>query len=369
MADVIARYLSASGMPAWCRGQRPPKGQGADVVLKKARAAVLVLTGGAAQSQLVRVDMVRATRGNLPLVRLLIEQKVAQFATEYPNQLGVLVADSGLDQTTLEALEALLKPVAARNGLAASVGVAVGNILKRRPAGFAKSDLPEQGADGDLPGLARPARPARAKSPVQTTDDAAGIGMKLTLQWLAPVLIVVAAGMGAAAWWWQGHSSRNQAQQVQERVASRTPLAPGMRDLAAGRLVETATSSTGASRLPPGILRAGYEAEATATDTQIADAAAKLEISKIARSAFKTVDGKRTCSVQVFIANKSAEALPVVALVIGIRDKANLNLDERVLKVERRWVNPGGSRVIEGELSDLPKWAQSISVKVSPNRS
>jgi hypothetical protein len=365
VADAVARYLSASGQPSWCRGQRAPKGQGADVVLKKARAAVLVLTGGATQSQLVRVDLTRGERENLPLVRLLIDPKAAQFATEYPQQLGVLVAENGLDQSTLEALEALLRPVTARHGLARAFA---GKWRSRSVTPDASAPANET-SDADMVRLPRPTRPDRPKSPAQTTGDAAGIGMRLTLRWLAPALVLAAASIGAVGWWWNSLSTDTQAQQAQQRVAKRAPLPASMTDLAANRLIEASASNPATKRLPPGIKRAGYEAEATATDTQIADAAEKLEVSKIARSAFKTIDGKRTCDVQVFIANKSADALPVVALVIGVRDKANLNLDERVLKVERRWVGPGASRVIEGQLSDLPKWAQTISVKVSPTKS
>jgi hypothetical protein len=369
VADTVARHLTAAGVPAWCRGQRAPKGQGADIVLKKARAAVLVLTHAATQSQLVRVDLVRATRENLPMARLFLgaapdgadsgAATAESFAAEYPNILGSVPAHYLLDATTLAALEGLIRPAVERRSLPR----ALTGGWRRKAADPAVSV-----ARAERPAVRRP-RPAPPVSPAQGAGNAAGIGMRLTLQWLAPLLVVGAAVIFGTTWWLRAGAEEAAVRDTQQRAAARTPLPQTMQDLAAGRLVESGLAAGGTARsLPPGIRRAGYESETPATDAQIADAAANLEITKINRSAFRSEGGRRTCDIQVYLANKSDVTLPVVALLIGIRDKANLNVDERVLKVERRWVGPGGVRVVEGQLSDLPKWAQSISVKISPTK-
>jgi hypothetical protein len=132
--------------------------------------------------------------------------------------------------------------------------------------------------------------------------------------------------------------------------------------------VEVTTAKANGQSLPPGVKRAGYDAEASATEVQIAEAASILEVTRISRSAFKMVDGKRTCDVQVTVTNPSDVSLPVVALTVGLRDKASLKLAERTIKVERRWVEAGKTRIIEGQLSDLPKWAQTITIKVSASK-
>jgi hypothetical protein len=363
LADVVAQHLAAAGMPAWSRGRRAPKGQGADIILKRARAAVLLQTAAASQSQLVHVDLVRASRDSLPLVRLLLAPEVALFETgkpddaspiaAYPHLIGDVPAQTGLDAAALDALSALVRPLAERRGL--SMGLPA--YLTRR-----KPDTAEAVSD---------ARPKLTlKSAAQSSGNAAGIGLKMSLLRLAPLALLVLAGLGAGRWWLMRAEAAREMDRARQREAARPALTPSMQDLASARLAESpAASSLNSKVLPAGFVRAGYEAEPAATDEQVAAAAEKLQITKINRSAFRTVAGKRFCDLEVSLVNPTDETLPVVALSIGILDKAKFNLAPRVMKIERRWIGPGGSRVITSKLYDLPEWTQSITVKVSSTKS
>jgi hypothetical protein len=319
VADLVTRHLSAEGMPAWCRGQRPPRGQGADNVLKKARAIVLVGTDHAVQSQLVHVDLTRAGRDNIPMARLILQESAASFGSDYPAPAGAITAYGDLDEPTMTSLFDLVRPLAVR-----------GLFSFSRPKG--QSAVEDERAE--------PATARQKKNTGATGPDAASLGQ----------------------------ARDTAAQDMRRRAADRAPLTKPMQDLAAGKLVESVTAQSNGEKLPPGIRRAGYDAEPGATDAQVADAASLLEVTRISRSAFKVKNGDRTCDVQVTVSNQSDKSLPVVALTVSLRDNSNLNLSERLLKVERRWIQAGGTRVIEGKLSDLPKWAQSISIKVSPTK-
>ncbi len=347
VADLVARHFSANGMPAWCRGQRPPKGQGADQVLKRSRVVVLIATDFALQSQLVHVDLVRAARDQVPMARLILEPNAEAFGTDYPAPIGAITAYADIDEPTMTSLFDIVRPVTSRRGFSFS---------------RSKPMVAEAKAAVEPPARARTAA-GKTSGP-----DASALGLRMTMQRLAPLLLVGAAFIGGAAWWWMGQARDTAAVEVKRRVAERAPLAAGMQDLAAGKLVETLSVPGTVNKLPPGIKRAGYEAEPSATDAEIADAAPLLQITVISRSAFTVIDGKRTADIQVTVANTSDKPQPVVALAIGLRDKANLVLAERVLQVERRWVPPGATRVIEGRVSDLPKWTQSIAIKVSGSK-
>jgi hypothetical protein len=347
VADLVTRHLSAEGMPAWCRGQRPPRGQGADNVLKKARAIVLVGTDHAVQSQLVHVDLTRAGRDNIPMARLILQESAASFGSDYPAPAGAITAYGDLDEPTMTSLFDLVRPLAVR-----------GLFSFSRPKG--QSAVEDERAE--------PATARQKKNTGATGPDAASLGLKLTMFRLAPLALVGLAFLGGGLWWWMGQARDTAAQDMRRRAADRAPLTKPMQDLAAGKLVESVTAQSNGEKLPPGIRRAGYDAEPGATDAQVADAASLLEVTRISRSAFKVKNGDRTCDVQVTVSNQSDKSLPVVALTVSLRDNSNLNLSERLLKVERRWIQAGGTRVIEGKLSDLPKWAQSISIKVSPTK-
>lgn len=350
VADLVARHFSANGMPAWCRGQRPPKGQGADQVLKRSRAAVLISTDYAVQSQLVHVDMVRAGRDQVPLARLILEPNAEAFGTDYATPIGAVTAYGDLDEPTMASLFDIVRPVTAKRGFSFS-------RVKPAPA---SGDDSAAGRSNGRDRSSASGKPAR--------QDASALGLRMTLTRLAPLLLIGAAFLGGATYWWMGQARKSAVQQAKLRVAERAPLPAGMQDLAAGRLVETATRQSLTKGLPPGIKRAGYDAEPAATDADVADAATALEVTVISRSAFSIVDGKRVADIQVTVANKSDKPQPVVALAIGLRDKSNLVLGERTLKVDRRWVPPGATRVIEGQVSDLPGWTQSISIKVSATK-
>ncbi len=346
-ADLIARHFTAEGMQAWCRGQRPPKGQGADQVLRKARAAVLLATRTATQSQLVHVDITRAARDRIPLVRLVLEEAAEDFETAYPVVLGTVTALGDIDVPTMSSLYELVRPALARRGL--SLGWT--KVAK-------SSDT-----------TAAPLRANSRANPAPAGPDASALGLRLTVQRLAPVLLIGVAFIAGSAWWWMGREQQTAAIETKRRAAERVPLSTGMRDLTPGRLVEAAVTQNTGAKLPPGMSRAGYDAEPAVTDAEVADAATKLDVVNISRSEIRMVEGRRTCDIQVTIANNSDAPQPVVALAINLRDKSNLNLAERILKVERRWVPAGANRVIEGQLTDLPKWVQTIAVTVAATKS
>jgi hypothetical protein len=352
-AELLVRHFVAEGMPAWCRGQRPPKGQGADNIIRKAKVAVLISTDHAMNSQLVHVDLTRAARDNIPLVRLVRDSKAEAFAADYLNIAGTVMALDDIDAQVMTSLFEISRPALTKGFFSFS--------RSRSSAGKTTDADTSETKDS-----AASARGRTGKSPVRS--DASAVGLRMTLQRLAPLFLIGMAFLGGVTWWWQGRARETEVVEMKRRATERSPLTAPMQDLSAGRLVEATVAASNGKSLPPGVFRAGYDAEASATDVQIADAASVLEVTKISRSAFKVVDGKRTCDVQVTVTNPSDISLPVVALTVGLRDKANLNLAERILKVERRWVSPGGTRVIEGQLSDLPKWAQTISIKVSASK-
>jgi hypothetical protein len=353
VAELLVRHFVAEGMPAWCRGQRPPKGQGADNIIRKAKVAVLISTGHAMNSQLVHVDLTRAARENIPLVRLVREEAAAAFSDDYPNIADSIVALGDIDAEVMTRLFDISRPALSKGFFSFS--------RSRTSAGKNTDIDPSETKEN-----AASTRARTGKMPVRS--DASTIGMRMTLQRLAPLLLIGAAFLGGVGWWWQGRAQQTEGVEMKRRAADRAPLTTPMQDLSSGRLVEATAAVTNGKSLPPGVKRAGYDAEASATEVQIAEAASVLEVTSITRSAFKIVDGKRTCDVQVTVTNPSDISRPVVALAVGLRDKANLNLAERTLKVERRWVEAGRTRVIEGQLSDLPKWAQTISIKVSASK-
>jgi hypothetical protein len=353
VAELLVRHFAAEGMPAWCRGQRPPKGQGADTIMKKARLAVLISTGHAMNSQLVHVDLTRAERDSIPLVRFVREEAARLYASDYPHVVGTTEALADIDAEVMTSVFEMSRPQLNKGFFSFS--------RVRSAAGKkADADLPEARAGTAL----RRGRSGNAHA----SSDASTIGMRMTLHRLAPLLLVGTAFLVGLGWWWQGRLKQSEAVEMKQRAGNRGPLTTPMQDLTSGQLVEVTTAKANGQSLPPGVKRAGYDAEASATEVQIAEAASILEVTRISRSAFKMVDGKRTCDVQVTVTNPSDVSLPVVALTVGLRDKASLKLAERTIKVERRWVEAGKTRIIEGQLSDLPKWAQTITIKVSASK-
>ncbi len=338
LVELLTRRFSAAGLSSWGRGQRRPGNQGAESLLARARVIVLLVTETTSQSQLVHVDLTRAGRLSLPIVRLIMARSSENYGAEIADLGGVTAYDAITDDTMEELL---------------------GIIGDKARAGSVKS------------GLHRIRVAISASSSRETLDEtgpdtAATLGRQMTLLRVLPIVLIVGAAIGATSYWWwlQYQSVEREAQRARPRLVE----SAGMQSLTPAKFVAPFSKGGQTLELPPGILRAGYEAEPAPTNLEIAEGAAQLQVTKIVRGVFRIQDGVRVSDLELTVENPTQQALPVVALAIDVRDAARLKGDERLIKLERQWVPPGGVRIIKGTLSDLPPWASTISVLISQTK-
>jgi hypothetical protein len=338
LVELLARRLAAEGLDAWGRGQRRPGNKGAEFLIARAKVGILLVTSTTAQSQLVHVDLTRAARQHLPMARLIVSRDDEAYGADQAN-LGGVTAYEGLSENALQELIEIIGEKARANSLKSA---------------FQRLFTPNA------------SRAANNNGETATPDTAATLGRRMTLTRVLPLMFILACGAGAGVYWW----SLQRTAQVQDIQNTRPRLAetPVLQSLTAPRFTSPTRDSDGELELPPGIVRAGYEAEPAPTALQIADGAAQLKISKINRGAFRQEAGARVCDLEVTVENISATPLPVVAFTIGLRDAARLQGDERTMKVERQWIGAGSVRTIKGKLSNLPSWASTISVVISQTK-
>jgi hypothetical protein len=338
LVEVLTRRLAAAGFSSWGRGQRRPGNQGAENLLARARVCVLLVTNTTSESQLVHVDLTRAGRLGLPLARLIMARSGETYGAEN-SDLGGVTAYEGLSDNTMEEL--------------------LGIIKDKARAGSMKSGLQRVRA-------AISASPGRASPDEAGPDTAATLGRQMTLMRVLPIVLIIGAAIGAVTyWWWQ----QNQIiQREAQRARPRLVETAGMQSLTPSKFIAPFSNGAQTLELPPGIVRAGYEAEPAPTNLEIAEGAAQLQVTKIVRGVFRMDNGVRVSDLELTVENPTQQALPVVALAIAVRDAARLKGDERLIKLERQWVPPGGLRIIKGTLSDLPPWASTISVLISQTK-
>jgi hypothetical protein len=338
LVELLSRRLAAEGLEAWGRGQRRPNNKGAEFLIARAKVGVLLVTNTTAQSQLVHVDLTRAARQHLPMARLIVSRNNEAYGADQAS-LGGVTAYEGLSESALQELIEIIGEKARANSLKSA---------------FQRLFSPS------IPHI------AVNNGESSTPDTAAMLGRRMTLTRVLPLTLILACGAGAGVYWW----SLQRTAQREDTLESRPRLAetPAMQSLTAPRFTSPTKDNDGGLELPPGIARAGYEAEPAPTALQIADGAAQLKISKINRGVFRQEGSAQVCDLEVTVENISATPLPVVAFTIGLRDAARLQGDERTMKVDRQWIGAGSVRTIKGKLSNLPSWTSTISVLISQTK-